>query len=164
MNVESAKKAAEFVSVAKVLPNGEIYRVPGHDGRVYFVRLLRTEKGIEATCRQSDRSSCLGNTCHGTVCYHTLAALIASHKKAGKQTWCKLFSTKEDAEKLANIDKPSSIERVFSSQGQGEAFYYQRPTRVISDDRALVNRFKAFGQRPGDSVDPVLTDLIAQKV
>jgi hypothetical protein len=102
MNLESARKAAEFATMVKIVgtertTTAPVYRVPGHGGRTYYVRLELVGNDIYTTCKRKDGTACPGNS--KTVCYHSLAAIIA-HTGDLPTKFCE---TREDAERVSRI-------------------------------------------------------------
>jgi len=97
MNVQSAKNALEFCTIVRRDPGSTIVRVPGHGGRVYFVRVTRHT----VTCKQSKLQG--GGNCpsvsSGVPCYHCLTAWEKVH---GPTSWCE---NEADAKKLENLGK-----------------------------------------------------------
>lgn len=98
MNTTEARKVLGFTSIARHEPDGAvIVKVPGHNGRFYFVRV--TERTV--TCRFNGKhgpKNC-PSVGTGTPCYHSLAAYEKVH---GPVLWCE---TEEDARKLENLGK-----------------------------------------------------------
>jgi hypothetical protein len=85
MNIESAKKAAEFVRLCAFDERGRIVHatVPGHDSELYSVEFDRVDGLGEAnllivkSCC-SDKGHCKG--LRSSICYHAIAALMAAAK------------------------------------------------------------------------------------
>jgi ribosomal protein L18E len=102
MNITSAKKAEEFVYVAKRDNNQKIKvaLVPGHKGKMYQVRINRTNRGMLSQCKCKD-ADCPGNK--NTICYHVLATLLASAQRSRPKIKLSFCEKKIDAQKLINI-------------------------------------------------------------
>lgn len=99
MNVQSAKNALEFTTIVRRDPGAVIVKVPGHGGRVYFVRV--TERTV--TCKRSrlqGGGNCPSVGCSASApCYHGLAAWEKVH---GPTSWCE---NEVDAERLENLGR-----------------------------------------------------------
>lgn len=91
-------------------------RVPGSEGKVYFVTLGRKD-GFHVSCKRHGQA-CPGNS-GGTICYHGQAAILAAAKEAfGQVSWCE---TQETAKRLTNLNGGQVIP-VYSLQGKGQAW------------------------------------------
>lgn len=91
-------------------------RVPGSEGKVYFVTLGRKD-GFHVSCKHHGQN-CPGNS-RSTICYHGQAAILAAAKEAfGQVAWCE---SQEDAKRLTNLNGGQVIP-VYSLQGKGKAF------------------------------------------
>lgn len=105
MNVKSARRAQEFVSITTTdtLNCVTSASVPGHNGKIYEVKIARTSRGgMLSTCKcQLDGSDCPGSK--NTICYHVLAVLIASAGKLKPKVRLSFCDTKEAAQALVNI-------------------------------------------------------------
>jgi hypothetical protein len=85
MNLESAKNIVEFCHITDLDDQGraKIVLVPGHKSKRYQVTITRTKQRMICSCQELDLNEpCKGNS-FGTVCYHTLAALLAAVNKNG---------------------------------------------------------------------------------
>lgn len=119
--VEKAKFAAQFAAVidrdSKDRP--KVLLVPGTEAKRYrviirrFAGLVTTECHLEAG--GIGHQECKGNS-NGSICYHSLQAIVASVAEAGKDVY--FCANEQDARKLANLG--GSVIRLHSHQGKGE--------------------------------------------
>lgn len=152
MNVNSAKKAVEFVTLAKNLADGTVYRVPGHNRRVYFVKVSpdwENENGltVHVTCRRvvkGRRIECPGNSKH-TICYHALAAVLFHFKDDSPR----ICESVDDAERLARIK--GRVIRIESTQGSGLTGVVVRGMYKKEKERAEIARIRMNGQMTTDA-------------
>jgi hypothetical protein len=104
------------------------------------VEWLRTEKledikyaVVECTCNKvagvgMEQPDCKGN-CNGTICYHSLAALV---KKAGdKGQTLSLFDNFSDAARYANFG--GQLIKIVSSQGSGQCWAVSKKKETMQD-------------------------------
>lgn len=135
MNISSARKAKEFCKVARSDADGTIVRVPGHEGRLYFVKVSPNTSVISITCREKNHSECKGNS--SSICYHSLAAVLFLNPGA------KLCETASDAENLANLGGTAMvIHSTQSGRGAGVVLKHyenidEKAERVFSDTEVL---------------------------
>jgi len=158
MNIKSAGKVEEFCKIVKTTGSEIIVRVPGHRGRVYFVKIEWTRDLVyKVTCRHSKKEggkNCSGNQISNTLCYHSIAAVSLFFKNAlaaGRQQFLGWASTKADAEKVARLIN-GSVYQVLSTQGNGEAWIAVRqpkkrvvapivtPPHLASRDTAMLKQ------------------------
>lgn len=99
MNTAEARKIKDFATIVRDEPDGaKIVKVPGHNGRSYFVRVTSRTVTCRFVGKRGERMSC-PSTGSGTICYHALAAYEKVHSNI---LWCE---TEEDARKLENLGK-----------------------------------------------------------
>lgn len=128
MNIQSARKVAEFVQVLKSDDEDRpyLFLVPGHQGRRYQVELERNG-GLRAHCRCMT-SAPPGQYCKGnfhTVCYHIGAACLVAAETQGKVlSWC---DNEDDAERLARVG--GEVFAVRSAQSGTSAWGVVRETK-----------------------------------
>lgn len=99
MNTQEAKKIKGFTSIARREPDGStIVKVPGHNGRFYYVKVTSGTVTCRFVGRKKNQMSCpsIGS---GTICYHALAAYEKVH---GPVLWCE---SEADADRLENFGK-----------------------------------------------------------
>ena len=101
MVTNSFEKARAIAPFAKVMDKGEVY-VPGNDAKIYSVIVKRRNGNILTECRLLTGNGtipCRGNSY--SVCYHSLAAVIALANKGGYKVM--LCHSKSSAAKVKNI-------------------------------------------------------------
>lgn len=87
-----ARARAKAVQILKRDPTGRAvaFRVPG-TARSYVVTLYRKDGRIWTYCKQESGPKCRGNG--NSICYHSIAAVIAAAKDKGYRTsWCETWS------------------------------------------------------------------------
>lgn len=125
MNTTEARKVLSFTSVARREPDGAvIVKVPGHNGRFYFVRV--TSRTV--TCRYNGKHGPKGcpSVGSGTPCYHSLAAYEKVH---GPVLWCE---NEADAKNLENLGK-HRVE-VRSTQDSGVVAWAVMEGKAVSQE------------------------------
>lgn len=102
MNINSAKRAEEFVNILRADKKGRITRatVPGHKGKMYAVTIRRSRGVMTSTC-VTGGEECQGNK--HNLCYHTIAALLASGNRGVPKVKLAFCDTEEHAQNLANL-------------------------------------------------------------
>jgi len=128
VNIKSARKGEEFCQIVKTTGREIIVKVPGHQGRLYFVKIEWTNDLIyKVTCRHSKKEggkACSGNQISNSICYHSAAAIECFFKNAlaaGKQQTLGWAPTKAAAEKTARLIN-GAVYKVTSTQGNGETW------------------------------------------
>lgn len=141
MNKKSSSRAVEFCKTVRATGRNVIVKVPGHSGRIYYVKIEWIADTYKLTCRRAKASGgkeCPGNQISNSICYHSAAALeyfIKGALGAGRiQTlaWC---NTEADAKRAANLIN-GKVKRVISTQGNGETWIVIRQPKV--QDRAEI--------------------------
>jgi hypothetical protein len=127
MNTESAKKATEFAEIVRYDQDAVIVKVPGHNGRSYFVRV--TEQTV--TCKRSKKDG--GYNCpsigSGSVCYHSLAAWEAVHGPV--VAWC---DSEKVAKKIENLGN-HTIEIRSTQNGRAKAWAVKKGKPIDEEAR-----------------------------
>lgn len=102
--VYEAKKLQGFIQILDRDKTGKPCKlnVPGHEGRRYTVILRRQKGKLLAECLHSEASSnwpCEGS--NKSICYHCLAAIIATAADSGKKVT--FFEEYKDAKNYSNF-------------------------------------------------------------
>lgn len=152
MNIQEAKKISGFCSIARIDGTGTVVRVPGHSGRVYFVKVSpRWDLGeIQVECRHGKtKSGKGGHGCPGnskSVCYHSLAAVLFLQNQGRRKKLAVLCGTIEDAKRLANLkNDPAHIGnsyRIVSAQSGAEAGIVIPSSRKMAKRAANAKAFR----------------------